>query len=236
MKANFKPTQFTKKEWQDNRARAANGNGVGKALDEWQKKCPWNLNGLSEHELVQSTSTATKLEAALDKAKKACNKQKQKETIAGIEKYETIIKNYKKAVAEATKKAKERAKYRKEVNGFGAVLNDRSLMQTFIKWSKTNNCEPEAVCFVLLKSGKHKKAWDDYIKADKLNAGEYRKVFVRRFGQGDEAVTDKLLNAAARNINSNNILMLNTRVGDFVKSETFTEFLTRKFLIPTFTL
>ena len=62
MKAGFKPKLFTKKEWEDNRSPAAKGSGVGKALDAWNSKCPYDLQAITLKEIADAFSTATALD------------------------------------------------------------------------------------------------------------------------------------------------------------------------------
>ena len=76
MKANFKPKLWTKKEWQDNRARAANGSGVGKALDAWQKDCPAEISKMNKKQVGDAFKTAKALESALGVAAKKCDKKR----------------------------------------------------------------------------------------------------------------------------------------------------------------
>ncbi len=85
---------FTSKWWKKKRAIAANGSGVGKALDAWVKNCPANPDMLKDEKAVDAArKTAEALKSALAKAKSKCGKL-SKETADACDKYVKEVNKY----------------------------------------------------------------------------------------------------------------------------------------------
>lgn len=236
MKSNFKPKSFTKKEWQDARARAASGSGVGKALDQFQKACPWDLNGLTAAQLTQAEQSCKLLETTLNTAAKKCNANKHKETLAGIAKYKVIITNYKKAIVKSKENAAKRATYIKGLDTLAAMLKDAAVAKNFVAWTKGDgDCYPEMHTYSLLKAGKYEDVYDKYASSGKVNIeGRFAVVLAKRFGEKVD-VPDTLLKKVSNNTLTTIYTMLNSNATNYRKSDTFKEFLKKKYLVPTFT-
>lgn len=130
MKANFKPKKFTRKEWEDNASSACKGSGVGKALDLWQKNCTKSISEMTEPELDKAMMTAKALASAFGVAEKKCDPKAQKETIAGIGKYEEIVKDFQDLIKKATTAHAKRTKFIDSLK-LDTVVDDAELLELF---------------------------------------------------------------------------------------------------------
>lgn len=236
MKSGFKPKAMTKKEWQDNRAMAAKGSGVGKALDAWQKNCPSNVNAMTGDQIKAASLAVNAVLTALTVAEKKCDKKKQKETIEGIGKYRAIAKNYQKCLKDAALMLAKRAKYAKEIDGIAAVRKDQALLKSYLTWAKgPGKCLPEAHGYILASENKMKDLYTNYVGNKKLNLGsQQRDILFAKYANG-QAVDDGILEKARKKIVSDIYIMLRTTVDDYRKSDIFKAYLQRRFMVPNFT-
>lgn len=198
MKAGFKPKLFTKKEWEDNRSSAAKGSGVGKALDAWNAKCPNNLQTITLKEIADAFTTATALDKALDVARKKCDPKAQKETIAGIDAYKTVVADYQKALKLATVAVSKRKALTESLT-FAAVYADKELLAAFVVFSKkvAHIYEPLHT-LILWDAKKYEEAVKLYGKDNDYNIPPaHNAALMNAFGGKDSGQVDKKALAAA---------------------------------------
>lgn len=191
MKAGFKPKLFTKKEWEDNRASAAKGSGVGKALEVWQSKCPYDLQEITVKEIAEAFSAAQALDKALDVARKKCDPKAQKETIAGIEAYKSIVAEYEKAL-KAANSAINKRKTLVDSLTLDTVLGDKDLLAAFIIYAKKKAFIYEPLHTLLLwKAKKYEEAVKLYGKDNDYNVSKpINETLVNAFGGKDRGSVD----------------------------------------------
>lgn len=158
MKPGFKPKNFTKKEWQDNRDKVCKASGVGAALDKWQEHCVKSLSKMTVKEATKASYVATLLTGALNTAKKKCDKTKHKADIDGIEKYLTITKNFLKAVKQVEEKSRSRAEFVKKLTS--QQIRDNSRLNTIYLTYAANKGDgkPQVQAYVMTQKGMFKKA------------------------------------------------------------------------------
>ncbi|MEM7059971.1 MAG: hypothetical protein AAF557_20510 [Pseudomonadota bacterium] len=162
MKAGFKPKQFTKKEWQDNRSRAASGSGVGKALDQWNKVCKPKLSLMTLKELNEAAKAAKGLDDALGVAEKKCDRKKQKDTISGIGEYRKVVNSYKAALLKAIHAHGQRESFVADLK-FDKVEKDAALMKLYGKyWKDHMRSEAHYFTYLLCKKKKYAEAVKKY--------------------------------------------------------------------------
>ena len=210
MKAGFKPKLFTKKEWEDNRSPAAKGSGVGKALDAWNAKCPYDLQAITLKEIADAFSTATALDKALDLARKKCDPKAQKETIAGIDAYKTVVANYQKAL-KAANVALNKRKTLIESLSFDVVYADRELLTAFVVFTKKVAHIYELLhTLILWDAKKYEEAVKLYGKDNDSNIeSRHNKALIEAFGGKEPGKGDpKLLAEAIKTVPANLYVML----------------------------
>ncbi|QDU41049.1 hypothetical protein Mal4_54140 [Maioricimonas rarisocia] len=172
MKAGFVPKKFTKKEWQDNRSRACAGSGVGKALDKWQKDCPAKISEMDAGQVTKAMMTAKALAAALQVAAKKCDKKKQKETLAGIARYEAIVSRYQTLLKQADVALKKRKSVIDSLN-FRTVVNDKEILEVFTVFAETKAFIDDSLnTWLLCQKKKYKEAVERFSAGGK-GGGDY---------------------------------------------------------------
>ena len=183
MKAGFKPKLFTKKEWEDNRASAAKGSGVGKSLDAWQKSCPYTLQTITVKQIAEAFSAAAALDKALDVAKKKCDPRAQKETIDGIEAYKSIVADYLRALKVANAAIAHRKALFTSLT-FKTVLADKDLLAAFVVYAKKKAFIYEPLhTYLLWQAKKFEEAVKLYGKDNDYNvAAPVNAVLMNAFG------------------------------------------------------
>jgi hypothetical protein len=210
MKAGFKPKLFTKKEWEDNRSPTAKGSGVGKALDAWNAKCPNDLQNITLKEIAEAFSTATALDKALEVARKKCDPKAQKETIAGIEAYKTVVDNYQKAL-KAANVALNKRKALAESLTFDVVYADKELLGAFVTFTKKVAYIYEILhTKILWDAKKYEEAVKLYGKDNDYNVeAKTNKALMDAFGGKDRGQVDlKVLAEAIKTVPNNLMVML----------------------------
>ena len=235
MKAGFKPKKMTKKEWQDNRDSVAKGSGVGKALELWQKNCPYDLNGATSDDIKKAKMTCKAVITGLDVATKKCDKAKHKDLLAGISKYRVIVTDYQKCLEDASKKISARDKYKGGITGSSAIRKDGALENLYLKWAKgPGSCMPEAHGYLLLEDMKLAEFYKKYAAKRAVNIpSDAQNTFDAKFKQGQK-IDDKALKTARNRSRDIIHQMLRARILDFTKSQMFAEHIQRKFMVPSF--
>lgn len=162
MKAGFKPKTMTKKEWQNNRASACKGSGVGKALEAWQTDCPAKLSDITKAGVAKAYKAAGALDKALDVALKKCDKVKQKETIAGIAQYKSLVSRYQKVLKLTLSALTKREELTKSLN-LQKVTEDADLAKAFMVYAKKKGFfEEQFTTHLLCKKKKYAEAVKRY--------------------------------------------------------------------------
>lgn len=242
MKAGFKPKLFTKKEWEDNRSPAAKGSGVGKALDVWQAKCPYDLQTITLKEIAEAFSAASALNRALDVALKKCDPKAQKETIAGIAAYKSVVDAYEKAL-KATNSALNKRKVLAESLTFDVVMGDKDLMAAFTVYAKKKAFIFEPLHTLLLwKAKKYEEAVKLYGTDNDYNVSrDTNKILLEAFGGKDRGGGDlKKLAEAIKDVpHQLTVMLTDTRhykgvSSSFEKYETFVAVMEKRFPIVDF--
>ena len=242
MKAGFKPSDFTKAEWQKNRISKCKGSGVGKALDNFQKKCSFNLRDMDRAASLEAMKAVNTLKAALDVAKGKCDKTSDALMVKGIDAYHAILNNYKKALAMTNVALNNRATFQKEL-GLDKALKDTTTFKYLVMNSKKALYSDELTAFVLHKKNKLGDAVrkfgknNDYNIPGDLNAA-LKKVYIEGVDQKDLASDRKLKKFAAKDLkalfNGSMVRMMNGSVSSFKDSDEFKTLLEVKFPILNF--
>ena len=244
MKAGFKPKLFTKKEWEDNRSPAAKGSGVGKALEVWQAKCPFDLQEITLKEIAEAFSAASGVDRALDVALKKCDPKAQKETVAGIAAYKTIVADYEKAL-KAVNSILNKRKALKESLSFDVVIGDKELLVAFTVFAKKKAFIFEPLhTFLLWKDKKYAEAVKLYGKDNDYNVSNAtNKVLLDAFGGKDRGSVDlKLLATAIKDVpNQMSVMLTDSRhyqggSASFDKYDLFLAVMEKRFQIVNFTI
>jgi hypothetical protein len=158
MKPGFKPTLWTKKEWQDNRAPACKGCGVGEALDQLQPFRNKSISGMTVENISKANATLGKLMAALIKADGKCGPN-QKDTKAGIGEYKKAVGEFEKKLKTATETHTKRANMLKTYpmnleEVYTKLSSDADYKAALIEYSKTDATTKTLDAFILFKQKK----------------------------------------------------------------------------------
>jgi hypothetical protein len=158
MKPGFKPTLWTKKEWQDNRAPACKGCGVGEALDQLQPFRNKSIATMTPENLSKANSVLGKLTAALNKADGKCGPN-QKDTKAGIGEYKKAVVEFEKKLKAAIEAHTKRATALKQFpysleDVFTRMGADADYKAALVEYSKADHTEKEFDAWFLFKQKK----------------------------------------------------------------------------------
>jgi hypothetical protein len=158
MKPGFKPTLWTKKEWQDNRAPACKGCGVGEALDQLQPFRNKPISEMTLENISKANATLGKLMAALIKAEGKCGPN-QKDTKAGIGEYKKAVGEFEKKLKTATETHTKRANMLKEPPKssdvvFAKLSSDADYKAALVEFSKAIRVEKTLDAWILFKQKK----------------------------------------------------------------------------------
>lgn len=244
MKAGFKPKLFTKKEWQDNRSPAANGSGVGKALDVWQAKCSYDLVAMTLKNVAEALSAATALDKALDVALKKCNPKAQKETIAGITAYKAIVDAYQKALNATNVSLNKRMTLAAGLT-LSSVMGDNELLTAFTVYAKKKAFIYGPLHTLLLwKAKKYEDAVKLYGKDNDYNVNaETNKTLLDAFAGNDRGSVDlKKLAEAIKDVpNQMTVMLTDTRhykglSASFEKYDLYLAIVQKRFPIVNFSV
>lgn len=190
MKSGFKPKTFSRKEWEDNRSPAAKGSGVGKALDAWKVKCPFDMKKITIKEIEEASTAAAALDKALDVAKKKCDPKAQKETIAGIGEYKKVVADYEKTL-KATLEAKKKREDLTKSLSLKNVMADKELLVAFMDFTKKIQNHETMHTLLLATGGKHEEAVKLYGKNNDYNlVAPHYKTLAQAFLGKDASVVD----------------------------------------------
>jgi hypothetical protein len=158
MKPGFKPTLWTKKEWQDNRAPVCKACGVGEALDQLQPYRNKSIATMTPEDLSKANSVLGKLMAALNKAESKCGPS-QKDTKTGIGEYKKAIAGFeqklKGAIEINTKRASALNQYPDSLDGvFARMGTDADYKAALVEFSKIDDTAKEFDAWILFKQKK----------------------------------------------------------------------------------
>jgi hypothetical protein len=242
MKAGFKPKEFSKKEWQNNRISKCKGSGVGKALENFGTKASFNLREMDRKENLEAMKAVNTLNAALDVAKGKCDKVSDSNMIKGIEAYQHILKNYKKALAMTNLALVKRAKYFDEAKA-DKIMKDAVFLKYMMRDAKQALYATELTAYVMSRKNKlgdavrkWGKANDYHITGDLNNA--LIKVYIEGAPQEQLANDKRLKRFANKNLktmfDTSMYRMIVGSVSSFKTRDTYKQLLDVKFPILNF--
>jgi hypothetical protein len=252
MKPGFKPTLWTKKEWQDNRAPACKGCGVGEALDQLQPHRNKPISGMTAEDLSKANAVLGKLQVALQKAEGKCGPN-QKDTKAGIGEYKKAVGEFEKKLKAATEMQIKRTNILKAQplrtldEAYTKINSDADYKAALIAFAKTALLADPLDAWILWKEKKFTDMVrkygpkNDYNLSDKVN-NVLVEVFVSK-----KNLTPDLVKAASQVLNggvppgggqtiasSFQEMIVNGVFPRFHKSDLFMKYLFKKLPIADF--
>jgi len=216
MDKSFKPKKMARKEWQDNRPRFLKGQGVGAALDDWQKKvAKANYSVGTFASILANVEDAImvvgKLKLKIMDAIKVCKKQigDHKDTIAGLENYLKVAED---KHGELLKRHVFESKMSKLSNKptIEAILKDSKLTAALKALLKATHDEPFLDTYILVhKKNKLAEAVKKYGAKNEYNIGHHaNKALVAHYVKNDTTVTDRALKDGERTLREDSFKLL----------------------------
>ena len=179
-------------------------------MDAWNASCPYDLQAITLKEIAEAFSTASALDKALEVARKKCDPKAQKETIAGIEAYKSVVADYQKALKLANTALNKRKTFAEDLT-FDVVYAVKDLLAAFVVFTKKVAHIYEILhTLILWDAKKYEEAVKLYGKDNDYNVEmKTNKALMEAFGGKDRGQIDlKKLAEAIKTVPNNLLVML----------------------------